>query len=417
MTMRAACILALLGLLAIGSTPAAASGDGGERVLRRIILIRHGIRSPTKAPADLAKFAAEPWPAWPVAPGQLTPHGIDTLRSLGRRMAKDLTAAGLPANACTDGVSVIADSTPRNRASAGALLEGFSPACTATYRAFPPGQDDPLFRGTGAGDDEDKAGIDAASVDNATRATLAELQRVLLGCQDEACLADATTRGKQVLLDGDVARSLKTAGSLAENIMLAYVQGMPAQAFGWDRVDAAGMARIIGLHNASFRLAHATPQASRGRGGNMLAHITATLSSAAGETTAAEPLAGAKTRVLILIGHDTDLAAQAGLLGLGWHDATHADDFPPGGALIYDLVQTHAGKAVRVSIAMPTLEALRKGDMAPASAIVSAPLPQPACHGTTACPLPDFIHAATAAVGDAFTTRAPSEPDAKGHAP
>ena len=415
MTMRATWILALLGLLAIGSTPAAASGDSGERVMQRIILVRHGIRSPTKAPADLAKYAAEPWPSWPVAPGQLTPHGIETLRSLGRRMAKDLAAAGLPADACTGGVSVIADSTPRNRASAEALLDGLSPACRATYRAFPSGEDDPLFRGTGDEDSEDKAGIDAASVDDATRATLAELQQALLGCHDAPCLSKATADGKQVLLGGDTARALKTAGSLAENIMLAYVQGMPAPAFGWNRLDAAGVARIIGLHNTSFRLAHATPQASRGRGGNMLAHITATLAGAAGETTAADPLATPKTRVLIVIGHDTDLAAQAGLLGLGWHGATRADDFPPGGALIYDLVATRTGKAIRVSIAMPTLAALRKGDMAPASAIVAIPLPQPACEGKTACPLPNFLHIATAAIGTAFDPKAPSEPDVERH--
>lgn len=401
MSMRKVWLCVALGLaapVAVASSPA-----DKEPVLQRIILMRHGIRSPTKAPADLAKYAAEPWPAWPVAPGQLTPHGIDTLHSLGKRMGKDLADAGLPNDACKGEVRVIADSTPRNRASAEALLEGLSPKCTPTYKAFPSGQDDPLFRGTGGGDDDDKAGIDPAAISETTRRTLAELQQVLLGCQDEACLAKARSESKQVLLGDDMAKALKTAGSLSENIMLGYVQGMPAAQYGWGRLDAAGVARIIGLHNASFQLAHATPAASRGRGGNMLAHVVATLADAAGNAGTVKALVPSGTRVLILIGHDTDLAAQAGLLGLDWHEATKADDYPPGGALVYDLVQTSRGKAVRLSVAMPTLAALRAGNVAPDKAIIRKVLTQPACGGRSLCPLDQFEALAAKAAGDAFT--------------
>jgi 4-phytase / acid phosphatase len=408
MTMRGIWMGIVLALAA--PVACAAEASGHDQVLERIILIRHGIRSPTKAPADLAKYAAEPWPSWPVAPGQLTPHGIATLRSLGQRMGKDLTAAGLPSDACGGTVHVIADSTPRNRASAEALLGGLSPQCTAKFQAFPAGQDDPLFRGVG-GEDDDKGGIDAAAVDATTRRTLANLQQVLLGCLDDACLKKAQDAGKQVLLGGDVAKALKTAGSLAENIMLAYVEGMPEGRYGWGRLDAAGVARIITLHNTSFKLAHATPETSRGRGGNMLAHITATLAQAAGQPTTVNPLAPPGTRVVILIGHDTDLAAQAGLLGLDWHAATKGDDFPPGGALIYDLVSTRNGKAVSISIAMPTLAALRAGDMAGDEAVVRKPLAQTACHRKTSCPLGAFMDTASTAAGAAVAS-AGNEPNA-----
>jgi len=401
----------LCALLALAATPVVAGETTGhEQVLQRVILIRHGIRSPTKAPADLAKYAADPWPAWPVAPGLLTPHGIDTLHSLGRRMGKDLAAAGLPGDACGGALQVIADSTPRNRASAEALLQGLSPQCAPAYKAFPAGQDDPLFRGTGDGDDDEKAGIDAAAISENTRRTLVELQQVLLGCHDDVCLAKARTDSKQVLLGGDMAKALKTAGSLAENIMLAYVQGMPASDYGWGRLDAAGVARIITLHNDSFHLAHATPGASRGRGGNMLAHIAATLATAAGKTPAADPLAPATTRVLVLIGHDTDLAAQAGLLGLDWHDATRGDDFPPGGALIYDLVQMPRGKAVRLSVAMPTLAALRAGDLSAGTAIVHKVLPLAVCGHTPTCAIDRFMGLATDAADDAWKPQAGDEP-------
>src|SRR4051812_29939701 len=46
--------------------------------LEKVVLIeRHGIRAPTKAPATYAKYAAEAWPDWPVAPGELTAHGAE----------------------------------------------------------------------------------------------------------------------------------------------------------------------------------------------------------------------------------------------------------------------------------------------------------------------------------------------------
>jgi len=411
MSMRSVCLLLALGFAAPAAL--AAENSGQERVLQRIILIRHGIRSPTKAPEDLARYAADAWPAWPVAPGQLTPHGIDTLHSLGKRMDVDLAQAGLPRDACKGEVRVIADSTPRNRASAVALLEGLSPGCAPAYLAFPAGQDDPLFRGTGGGDDDDKGGIDAAAMDGTTRERLAQLQQVLLGCHDDACMAKAREGGKQLLLGGDLAKALKTAGSLAENIMLAYVQGMPASQYGWGRLNADGVASVIQLHNASFRLAHATPEASRGRGGNMLAHITATLLAAAGKPGTTSPLAPASTRVLVLIGHDTDLAVQAGLLGLDWHDVTKGDDFPPDGALFYDLVQTRQGTAVRLSVAMPTLPALRSGDMAPTGAIVRKTLVQPACGGQRACPIEQFAASASQAVGSAVVDTLEVEPSAQ----
>jgi 4-phytase/acid phosphatase len=394
------------------SAPAAGAGENGtqEHVVQRVILMRHGIRSPTKAPADLARYAAEAWPSWPVPPGQLTAHGRDTLRSLGRRLGQDLREAGLPRDSCKGEVRVIADSTARNQASAAALLAGLSPRCTPVYRAFPVGRDDPLFRGVAGGGEDEGAGINAASIDAETRASLVLLQQALLGCHDDACLARAKADGKQVVIGGDAAKALKTAGSLAENIMLGYVEGMPAAQYGWGRLDADAVAHLIGLHNASFRLAHATPAASRARGGTMLAYVTATLVQAAGHVAPDAASATAGGRVLLLVGHDTDLAAQAGLLGLDWQEATRGDDYPPGGALIYDLVQTADGQAVRLTVAMPTLAALRAGDMATAGAIVRTVLAQPACGGMTRCPLGRFAAAAVRAAGNAVSPQAGDEP-------
>ncbi len=48
-----------------------------------VILARHGVRSPTATNDSLRPYAADPWPEWGVAPGELTEHGAKILGILG----------------------------------------------------------------------------------------------------------------------------------------------------------------------------------------------------------------------------------------------------------------------------------------------------------------------------------------------
>jgi 4-phytase/acid phosphatase len=53
-------------------------------VVDRVVLVmRHGVRPPTKAPAMPADVTPERWPDWPVQPGWLTPHGALAVSRLG----------------------------------------------------------------------------------------------------------------------------------------------------------------------------------------------------------------------------------------------------------------------------------------------------------------------------------------------
>ena len=42
-------------------------GDAPEnsRLLKLVVLSRHGVRSPTQSPEELARWASRPWPQWP----------------------------------------------------------------------------------------------------------------------------------------------------------------------------------------------------------------------------------------------------------------------------------------------------------------------------------------------------------------
>lgn len=384
----AAALIAVATLIA----PAVFAAEA-PRPLLRIVLMRHGVRSPTAGPAELAPYAGRPWPAWPVAPGMLTPHGAQGMASLGERYRRMLIAEGWWSVQCDalGQVVVIADSTPRNHDSGGAFMRGLASRCEAHYLALDTRQSNPLFHyGAKETKDDDAP---ASSPPSWPPAALPELQRVLLGCGGEACLARARAEGRKLLFDpshddaAGRAKALKTAGSLSENLMLAYAQGLPSADVAWGHGDAATLGRLIGLHNLQFALSKKSMPAAAQAASNLMAHVLASWQQAAGKHTEVAPLAAADARVVVLMGHDTNLANVAGVLGVDWHDARQPDDYPPGGALLLDLLDDHGQAVVRVSSAMPTLDALRAADFGNADALVQRTLALPPCGQATTCPL------------------------------
>jgi 4-phytase / acid phosphatase len=375
----------------VAATLAMPASAHGEEVVARVIVLRHGVRSPTSSPDELAPYANRPWTSWPVAPGVLTEHGTQGVTALGQRFRRMLLADGLGEGRCDDSWLVIADSTPRNRASGAALQRGLEPSCNNGYLALAAEQNNPLFHfNEKAGKDEDAP---TAAPSAWPPAALAELQSILLGCEGNACLQEARTQHRKLLLDpahDDAAartKALKNAGSLSENLMLEYAQGFPQQQVAWGKGDAATIGRLITLHNLQFALAKKSMPAAASAGSNLMAHILATLQQSAGESPAVQPLAKAKTRVVLLVGHDTNLANLAGVLDVDWHDPRQPDDYPPGGALVFDLLKQNGEYTVRVASWMPTLDALRRADVSADTALIRHTLPLQPCHGKDICPL------------------------------
>src|SRR5580693_8388678 len=85
-----------------------------------VILSRHGVRSPTAPAADLRQYAADPWPDWSVAPGEMTEHGRKLMTFLGGWYRSWLARDGLLSpEGCDDAgaVHVRADVGQRTRES------------------------------------------------------------------------------------------------------------------------------------------------------------------------------------------------------------------------------------------------------------------------------------------------------------
>lgn len=374
---------AVLLIFALGFATAAHATDV---VRAEVILIRHGVRSPTKPGETYAAYAHGEWPAWPVAPGMLTAHGSEGMRAIGERWRSELDKEGLAASSCDSSASpvVIGDSTPRNRESSAALVRGLAPGCKAGYLATRGDENNALFHYRK--DDDDDGATNQAPAHDALRA----LQSLLLDCHADHCAEVAQQEGRK-LLPVEPGAAMKLAGTLSENLMLAYAEGMPMSSVAFGRGNRDLLGRLIELHNAQFAAGKKALPAASLAGSNLAAHILATLQVAAGDKPVVAPLIAGGHGAVVLVGHDTNLANIAGVFGLDWHDAARPDDYPPGGALSFTLVERQGHEFVLVRQMMPSMDALRANRY---DGMVRRPVRVQGCAVPGECPLQVFVNAA-----------------------
>jgi len=359
-------------------------GSNPDKLKMVVVLARHGVRSPTWTLDRLNTYSSLPWPAWSVAPGDLTDRGADLLKRMGAYNRASLAEAGLfPAKGCSASAEsyIWADVDRRNLASGRAMADSLFPGCSAVVHSLAGSDNDPLFHPAVNGVDPADADVIfkefSKRVADLPRSQYSELltqmQRVLLGCKlDADCTPqkqpairimdekEGVARGKDdkvVAMKGP----LTEAASFAEDFLLEYANGMPLESVGWGQVDEAQVRKFLALHSIFFDLMHRTPSIAKIEGSNMMDHITRTLQ----QGVEGKPVAGAigdpGTKLVLIDGHDTTIAGVATLLGLHWDLDGRVDDTPPGTELIFELWQTpQSTYRVHVSIAMQTLRQLRE---------------------------------------------------------
>jgi len=360
---RLAVLAAALALIAGGA-------EAAPHLERVVVVMRHGVRPPTQSNADLAKYAAEPWPAWPVAPGELTPHGGETVKLMGDTLRAAYVAKGLvPATRCAGAgqVTVWADGTDqRTRRTGEILAEALQPGCGVKTAWAAPQPRDPIFGGSTS----DGCKVDAAhgyapptlSPEDLGRlnAATARLQAIFAptACQGGPgmCFASAPA---------DKGFFPQTAG-LAEDLLLEYADGKPMGEVGWGRATAADIAATLPLHEAAFGRIHDNVYASSRRGAPMTRAILAAL---AGEPAAGGPQSGPELKILGLAGHDTNLVFMASTFGLTWTLPGEPDGTAPSTALVFELWTDAGHRYVRPVIYYETLEQLRTLSPARAEAL------------------------------------------------
>ena len=395
-------------------TQSAASASRRNDELKYVIyLSRHGVRSPTGKPEQYAKFSASPWPQWPVKPGYLTDHGYQLMKIFGAYDRAYLAEQGLlAASGCEDSsrVTIVADSDQRTRETGKAIAEGMLPGCNVTVHALPEGVPDPLFHPLSdhAGGEQNlvadaairgRAGGSIDALKDAYRPQLEMLDRILAGCgktpaSNAARMSIFNVPAKLAPGDSDhlveMRGPLATASTLSENLLLEYTEGMNGNDLGWGCLTEANLREAIQLHTAEEDYADRTPYIARLYASNLLDKIVSSLEQSASDKPVAGALDKPGDRVLFLSGHDTNIAAVAGTLGLNWVIDGRRDDTPPGGALIFELWHLQDGRLlVRASYMAQTLDEMRTAQtLTPANPPAIAPVFVPGC--TVDCSLQTF---------------------------
>jgi 4-phytase/acid phosphatase len=413
-----------------GRPPSKQVSPQQEKLKMVVILSRHGVRSPTWTQARLDSYSVLPWPKWNVPPGNLTARGHQLLTLFGAYDRASLTQAGLlGGHACDDATSTYlwADTDQRTLESGQALFEGLFPGCAPSVHSLAAGESDSLFHP--AAEVVKKEQADAAfleldarvkqqNADGSPQAArrgklIADIQHLLLGCgTSTACTpahlpqtpltgeptAAARGKGDHVV---DLQGPLPTASSFAEDLLLEYADGMPMASVGWGKVDESELRKLLALHTDYFDLIHRTPTLAKIEASNMLFHIVRTLQQGAEGKAVSDAIGPQGARMVLIAGHDTNLAGVAELLGLHWRLDGRDDDTPPGTELAFELWQdARRAYSVRLTVSAQTLTQLRTMQpLTPSAAPAHQNITQPKCASSLpTCTWDAFQHVAEAAI-------------------
>lgn len=414
-------------LLAAGLSCAHAAtvGDGPWVLERAVLLQRHGVRAPTATPAALARYSAQPWPQWPVGPGELTEGGRRALGVMASYIRARYARLGLlPSAGCPapGRLYVWADSSDqRTRASGAIMAAGLAPGCSvAAHHAT--SRHDPLFHAEGICPLDARAA--RAQILTRVHGNLNALgpryERARSALQSvlwpDARDCSGSSSARCVMLDGHnrltvahgklkLTGPLKVGAALSENLLLEYADGLPNEEVGWGRAASIRrLQRILPLHVRYADLMRHTP-AIAASGGTPLTRLMLLFLEqrpAADASTAAARVPAA-ARLVILAGHDTNLSNVGSVLGLDWTLPGEPDSTAPDTALAIELWRNvrNGHQYVRAVVFYQTLAELRAETM-------GAP-PEPDGHGTAAHALPLAFPGCTASGCPLAQVRAATE--------
>jgi 4-phytase/acid phosphatase len=424
-------VIAALAMCTMGWASPETSGD---ELKLAIILSRHGVRAPLQSDEAMAKYAAQTWPKWEVAPSIQTPHGNQLISLMGDYYRMRFMKAGLlSGDPATDGplVFVRADNDQRTMETGRLLGKALVPVGEPDVHAVPEGTNDPLFEPFRAHVGHPDANLAAASVlgrmggdpanaDQAYATQLKELTDILYG-KGVVPPPSSPFNGPTKVVPGTSKYLVSLSGPLlaaevaTDSLLLEYTDGVPSKDVGWGKVDGKVMTDLLSVHELLFDLTQRTFYPAQVNASNLASHILDTLEQGAEGQPVPGALGPSPEKIVVLVGHDSNIAAVGGLFGMNWWVAgTQMNPMLPGGALIFELWK-HGGEQgtyyVRASYVTQSLDQLREATPLTMDAPPSlSPIFIPGCSGIAPnfdAPLASFVRQARRVIDPAFIAPEP----------
>jgi 4-phytase/acid phosphatase len=201
---------------------------------------------------------------------------------------------------------------------------------------------------------------------------------------------------------------LSVGSTMAENLLLEYTTGMSDANTGWGCVDGATLRALMQLDTAGWDYAYRTPIVARIYASNLLDHIERSMEQSITGKRVAGALSRPSDRMLMVVGHDTNIVTVAGALGVDWIIDGRVDDTPPGGALYFEVWRPRDGgwPFVRMEYTAQTLEQMRQAQpLTPTNPPATAPIFVPGCsQEDNSCTWEGFSAAVHAAIDPAYVS-------------
>lgn len=345
-------------------TDVAAPAPGPLKLEKVVMLMRHGIRPPTKAAVVPPGYSSEIWPDWPVDFGLLTPRGAAGVKLLGQSDRAYFGARGLFGGGCPAAGTIVLKASYKERTinTAQSWAAGFMPGCAADV-AHPAGaDDDAIFHGLDGGPAsfDGKRAYDAALAEAPEGGLAAETERhrgeltllaKVLNCAVPACplVAEPSRLVAQPHDRPDLEGPLDVGSTASQTLLLEYLEGKPMKDVGWGRVSRPEIEQLLRFHPLKFRYSNRPGYIAAAAAAPIVSEIV----DALGDRSPA--------RLTLLAGHDTNVADLGGFFDLHWQVPSYpADEVPPGSALGFELISNASGdRYVRAFYRAQTMDQLR----------------------------------------------------------
>lgn len=457
----AAAICCVLGLMLLVIPASAQSRRDDESALRLVVaLFRHGVRTPLSGSVEEAsKHARRPWPDrndWQTDYWEeVTPHGEKLAAWIGTSYGdhyKELFTDG----SCS--IFLWADKTVRTRQTAESLAAGLSESATgckgklSIHWLESAESPDPLFHPFEAqcgrlGDitvaqimERIKNGAKHLHEDPPLKYKkgLESLSQILAcdcsltsACVPFQYISEEIRPGVPGHDPGPVrwTGALSFASGASETFLLQGATGMTAEKVGWGQVDPPNRTRIplgdlMQLHELYFDYTERDEEAAKIKGSNLAREVLQTLASAVPPIP--RPVMSDReicqhappgSKLVGLIGHDTNLANLSTLLGLKWSFPDSwglpGNDALPGGALVFELryrKYTETASAdnyfVRIYYVAQTLDEMRNAKSEPLHWLnVSGVSPSPVAESPYDVPYVKFYNMVNSTIGGEYLSR------------